>query len=57
MGDGMKHGKRPTVAQRKYIQSSRLNPENWLVVKDTPEEFVIRHRLSDKEKRLPRRER
>lgn len=53
----MKHGKRPTVAQRKYIRSFRLNPENWLVVKDSPEEFVIRHRLSDKEKKLPRRER
>ena len=51
----MKHGKNPTVAQRKHIQSFRLNPENWLVVKDTPEEFVIR--LSDKEKKLPRRER
>lgn len=53
----MKHGKRPTVAQRKYIQSFRLNPANWLVVRDNNEEFVIRHRLSDKEKKLPRRER
>lgn len=53
----MKHGKRPTVAQRKYIHSFRLNPENWLVVRDNNEVFVIRHRLSDKEKTLPRRER
>lgn len=53
----MKQGKRPTVAQRKYIQRFRLNPENWLVVRDNNEEFIIRHRLSDKEKRLPRRER
>lgn len=53
----MKHGKKPTVAQRKYIQSFRLNPENWLVVRDNNDEFVIRHRLSGKEKKLPRRER
>ena len=53
----MKHGKRPTVAQRKYIQSFRLNAENWLVVKDSPEEFVIVHRLSAQETKLPRRER
>ena len=53
----MKHGKRPTVAQRKYIQSFLLDPENWLVVRDNNTEFVIRHRLSDKEKSLPRRER
>lgn len=57
MGGGVKQGKNPTVAQRKYIKYFRLNPENWLVVRDNQEEFVIRHRLSDKEKRLPRRER
>ena len=53
----MKHGKNPTVSQRKYIKYSRLNPENWLVVRDNTEELVSRHRLSDKEKRLPMRER
>lgn len=51
----MKHGKRPTVAQREYIRYYRLNWENWLIVKDTPEEFVIVHRLSGKERRLPGR--
>ena len=53
----MKQGKKPTVAQRKYINYFRLNPENCLLVRDNTEEFVIRHRLSDKEKQLPRRER
>ena len=53
----MKHGKKPTVAQRKYIRWFRRNAENWLVAKDTPEEFIIVHRLSGKEKKLPRRER
>lgn len=44
----MKHGKKPTVAQRKMIAKSGLNTENWFVVKDTPEELVIVHRHSDK---------
>ena len=44
----MKHGKKPTVAQREYIRYYRLNWENWLVVKDTPEGMVIVHRYSGK---------
>lgn len=43
----MKHGKRPTAQQRKLIKSKRLNPENWLVVKDTPTEMVLLHRHFD----------
>lgn len=43
----MKHGKKPTVSQRKLIQKWRLNPADWLVSKDTPEEMVIVHRHSD----------
>ena len=44
----MKHGKKPTVAQRKVISAWSLNWENWLVVKDTPEGMVIVHRYSGK---------
>lgn len=44
----MKNGKKPTVAQRKYITNKGLNAENWLVVKDTPTEMVLIHRYSDK---------
>lgn len=40
----MKHGKNPTVKQKKYIKSFRLNYENWLVCKDTPDEMVLEHR-------------
>ena len=47
----MKHGKKPTVNQRKLIQSKRLNPENWLVVKDTPSEMVLVHRHFDNKTR------
>lgn len=41
----MKHGKKPTVAQRKFLASKGINSENWLIVKDTPNETVIVHKL------------
>ena len=34
----MKHGKNPTRRQREYIASLWLNPDNWLVCKDTPDD-------------------
>ena len=40
----MKHGKKPTRAQRDFIKSKRLTPDSWLVVKDTPEKMVLVHR-------------
>ena len=43
----MKHGKKPTLAQRKLIQKWGLDSANWLVVKDTPTEMVLVHRHSD----------
>lgn len=48
----MKHGKKPTVSQRKYIASKGLNAENWLVVKDTPKEMHLVHRYSDHTTRI-----
>lgn len=44
----MKHGKKPTVAQRKEIQKWKLDPAMWLVVKDTPDHMELVHRYSDK---------
>ena len=43
----MKHGKKPTVNQCKFIKANGLNPENWLVTKDTPTEMELVHRHSD----------
>lgn len=40
----MKHGKRPTVKQKKMLNEYGLNCENWLVVKDNSFEAVIIHR-------------
>lgn len=45
----MKHGIKPTVAQKKLIASHKhkstyLNPNNWLVIKNLPNKLVIKHR-------------
>lgn len=47
----MKHGRKPTAAQRKLMQKWRLDPGVWFVVKDTPEKMELVHRHSDKTKR------
>ena len=44
----MKNGKRPTLNQKKFIKSKGLDPADWLIVKDTPEEMQIIHRYSSK---------
>ena len=51
----MKHGKRPTRAQKQLLKAWHNNPDNWLIVKDTPTEMVIVHRLSDKQRTIPKR--
>lgn len=48
----MKHGKKPTVSQRKLIQKWNLDPAVWLVTKDTPERMELVHRHSDKTTRI-----
>lgn len=42
----MKHGKRPTRAQKITIKAIGLNPENWLVVKNCGEGLEVVHRHS-----------
>ncbi len=48
----MKNGKRLTKRQKIYLKSKGLNPENWLVCKDTSQEMVIQHKISGKTKLL-----
>ena len=48
----MKHGVKPTRAQRIFLQGKRLNPENWLVIKDTPERLELVHRHFDNKTRV-----
>lgn len=48
----MKNGKKPCVRQCKLMQQWNLNPADWLVVKDTPEQMELVHRYSSKTTRV-----
>ena len=48
----MKHGKNPTVKQKKWLKEHRMNPDNWLVCKDTQAETVIEHRHTGKHRAI-----
>lgn len=54
----MKHGKKPTKAQKIILKERHLNPDNWLIVKNTPEEMVVVHRYTSATRsiRLKRKE-
>ena len=51
----MKHGTRPTVAQKKLLAARRLNVENWLIERDTPEVLVVVHRYSGQTRTIRKR--
>ena len=40
----MKKLKKPTREQRKLIQKCKLNTEDWMVERDTPEKLVLVHK-------------
>jgi hypothetical protein len=40
----MKQLSKPTRSQRIFIKSKRLNPDNWMVERDTPTELVLVHK-------------
>lgn len=48
----LKHGKKPTVAQRKLIAKWKLDWRDWLVVKDTPERMELVHRHFDRTRKI-----
>lgn len=54
-GDFMKHGVKPTLAQRKLMQKWKLDSSMWLVVKDTPTEMHLVHRHFEKTKKIIRK--
>lgn len=39
-------GKNPTREQKKIMQENKLNPYEWLVLKNPPTELHIQHRES-----------
>lgn len=48
----MKHGKKPTVVQRKLMTKWKLDASMWLVERETPTELVLIHRHFDKTKKI-----
>lgn len=50
----MKHGKAPTRAQKILLRSYRLDPANWLIVKNTDKEMLLTHRHTGTTRRIPK---
>lgn len=50
----MKHGKRPTVEQKKAITAAGLDWREWLIVKSLPDVLTIQHRESGKTRVIER---
>ena len=50
----MKHGKNPTVRQKKFIKENGLNPDNWLVTSDTHQRMELVHRNTTTTKTIPK---
>lgn len=44
----MARGKRPTVAQRNFIENEKLKSSDWLITKDTPDLMELVNRDSKK---------
>lgn len=42
----MRHGKRPTRAQKIMLQKRRLNPNNWLIIRDDVRMLILKNRVS-----------
>ena len=51
----MKHGKNPSVKQKKELKHLGLNPENWFIVKDNSFELVVMHRHTEEVRELKRK--
>ena len=49
-------GKKPTRKQKILIRYYRLNPDNWLVIRNTDRELHIIHRHTDNIRVLPKRD-
>lgn len=48
----MKQLKKPTRSQKRLMTAKRMNPDNWLVERDTPEKMVVVHRHFDSTRKI-----
>ncbi|WP_250277595.1 DUF6906 family protein [[Clostridium] colinum] len=44
----MKNGRKLTERQRKFLETKKLNPKNWWLIKNTSTEMEILHKISGK---------
>ena len=51
----MRHGKKPTKAQREFLRSYNLAPEDWLIVKNTSTEMELISCFTGRAKIIPKR--
>lgn len=51
----MKQLKKPTRAQKILMKQKRMNPADWMVERDTPEELVLVHRHFSSTKKIIKR--
>ncbi|WP_445683081.1 DUF6906 family protein [Solibacillus sp. FSL H8-0538] len=49
----MKQGRKPSVNERNYIKSFRLNPSNWFISKKKSDEWLIMHRELGRTRTIP----
>lgn len=52
----MKHGKKPTKQQKAVLNEFHLNPNDWLIVKNTAKEMQIISRFTGRIKVIPKPE-
>lgn len=45
-------GKNPTRKQKEIIRKNKLNPNNWLIVKVLSKEINMKHKISNKLKKI-----
>ena len=48
----MKNGKTLTKKQKVFLKGKGLNPDNWLVCKNTSSELVLEHRKTGRYKTI-----
>lgn len=49
----MKHGKKPTVSQKKMLKAWHLNPDDWLIAKKEADKITIIHRYTNAVRYIP----
>ena len=52
--DMARHSRKLTRAQKMFLTSKGLNYDNWYLVEDSPKRFIVRHKISGKERVLER---